>query len=150
MERRSRADLGALLTIFLVIAALYLGRPLLMPLALALLVTFLPLPLVDRLERVGLGRTLSVVAVLVMLGAAAGGTGWMVASEASVLAEDLPQYRANLRTKIRELRDPMRHSPARPKRSTSSETPSRSRKGVPRRRSKWSSRRAWSASSAIC
>ena len=37
MERRSRADLGALLAILLVIAALYLGRPLLMPLALALL-----------------------------------------------------------------------------------------------------------------
>jgi predicted PurR-regulated permease PerM/methylmalonyl-CoA mutase cobalamin-binding subunit len=107
MERRSRADLGSLLAILLVIAALYLGRPLLMPLALALLITFLLAPLVDRLERVGLGRTLSVVVLLLMLGAAAGGIGWMVAREASALADELPQYRTNLRAKIRDLRGPI-------------------------------------------
>jgi len=107
MERRPRADLGALLGIFLVIAALYLGRPLLIPLALALLVTFLLAPLVDRLERLRLGRTLSVVVLLLMLGAAAGGIGWMGAREASVLADELPQYRTNLRAKIRDLRGPL-------------------------------------------
>ena len=107
MERRSRADLGTLLSIFLVIAALYLGRPFLMPVALALLVTFLLAPLVDRLERVGLGRMPSVVVLLVMLGAAAGGIGWMVAREASVLADELPQYRTNLRAKIQDLRGPL-------------------------------------------
>jgi predicted PurR-regulated permease PerM len=107
MERRSRADLGALLAILLVIAALYLGRPLLMPLALALLVTFLLAPLVGRLERIGLGRTLSVLVVLLMLGTAAGGIGWMVAREASELTEEIPQYRTNLRAKIRDLRGPL-------------------------------------------
>jgi len=107
MERRPPADLGALLAIFLVIAALYLGRPLLMPLALALLVTFLFAPLVRRLERVGLGRTLSVVMVILTLGAAAGGIGWMVAREASTLVDELPQYRANLRAKIQDLRAPL-------------------------------------------
>jgi predicted PurR-regulated permease PerM len=50
VERRARADLGAVLAICLVIGALYLGRPLLMPLALALLVTFLLTPLADRLS----------------------------------------------------------------------------------------------------
>jgi len=107
MERRPRADLGALLGIFLVIAALYFGRPLLMPLALALLVTFLLAPLVGRLERIGLGRTLSVVVMLLMLVAAAGGIGWMVAREASVLADEIPQYRTNLRAKIKDLRGPL-------------------------------------------
>lgn len=107
MERRSRADLGSLLAILLVIAALYLGRSLLMPLALALLVTFLLAPLVDRLERVGLGRTASVLAVLLMLGATAGGIGWMVARESSALADQVPQYRANLRAKIQDLRGPL-------------------------------------------
>ncbi|HEY8154016.1 MAG TPA: AI-2E family transporter [Myxococcota bacterium] len=107
MERRPRADLGALLGTFLVIAALYLGRPLLMPLALALLVTFLLAPLVGRLERIGLGRTLSVVVMLLMLVAAAGGVGWMVAREASALADEIPQYRTNLRAKIKDLRGPL-------------------------------------------
>lgn len=107
MERRSRADLGSLLAILLVIAALYLGRPLLMPLALALLVTFLLAPLVDRLERIGLGRVPSVLAVLLMLGATAGAVGWMVAREASTLADQIPQYRTNLRAKIQDLRGPL-------------------------------------------
>src|SRR5512134_4188004 len=100
MERRSRADLGSLLAILLVIAALYLGRPLLMPLALALLVAFLLAPLVNRLERIGLGRATSVLTVILMLGVAAGGIGWMVAREASELADELPNYRKNLRAKI--------------------------------------------------
>ena len=107
MERRPRADLGALLGILLVIAALYFGRPLLMPLALALLITFLLAPLVGRLERIGLGRTLSVVVMLLMLVAAAGGIGWIVAREASALADEIPQYRTNLRAKIKDLRGPL-------------------------------------------
>jgi predicted PurR-regulated permease PerM len=90
-----------------VIAALYLGRPLLIPLALALLVTFLLAPLVGRLERVGLGRLPSVLAVLAMLGVVAGGIGWMVAREASALADELPQYQTNLRAKIQDLRGPI-------------------------------------------
>ncbi len=107
MERRPRANLGALLGILFGIAALYFGRPLLMPLTLALLVTFLLAPLVGRLERIGLGRTLSVVVMLLMLVAAAGGVGWMVAREASVLADEIPQYRMNLRAKIKDLRGPL-------------------------------------------
>ena len=107
MERRPRANLGALLAILLAIAALYFGRPLLMPLALALLVTFLLAPLVTRLEAIGLGRTLSVVVMLVMLAATAGGLGWVAAREAAELADDLPQYRTNLRAKIRDLRGPL-------------------------------------------
>jgi predicted PurR-regulated permease PerM len=107
MERRPRANLGGLIAILLVIAALYFGRSILIPLALAMLVTFLLAPLVSRLEAIGLGRTLSVVVMLVMLVGVAGGLGWVAAREASVLAEDLPQYRANLRAKVKDLRGPI-------------------------------------------
>ena len=107
MERRPRANLGALLAIILAITALYFGRPLLIPLALAMLVTFLLAPLVTRLEAIGLGRTLSVVVMLVLLSAAAGGLGWVAAREASVLVDELPQYRTNLRAKVRDLRGPL-------------------------------------------
>jgi predicted PurR-regulated permease PerM len=107
MERRPRANLGALIAILLAIAALYFGRSILIPLALAMLVTFLLAPLVSRLEAIGLGRTLSVVVLLVMGVAAAGGLGWVAAHEASVLADDLPQYRSNLRAKVSDLRGPL-------------------------------------------
>ena len=90
MERRPRTDFGALATILLVVGALYLGREVLVPLALALFVTFLLAPLVDRLERVGLGRLLSVLMVIVILCAVVSGVGWMVTRETTVLAEDLP------------------------------------------------------------
>ena len=107
MERRPRANLGALLVIVLVIAGLYFGRELLIPLALAILVTFLLSPLVTRLEGLGLGRIPSVVAILVILAGAAGGLGWVAAREAAQLSDDLPQYRTNLRAKIRDLRGPL-------------------------------------------
>jgi predicted PurR-regulated permease PerM len=107
MERRPSANLGALLVIVLVIAGLYFGRELLIPLALAMLVTFLLSPLVTRLESLGLGRVPSVVAILVILVAAAGALGWVAAREAAQLADDLPQYRTNLRAKIRDLRGPL-------------------------------------------
>jgi predicted PurR-regulated permease PerM len=103
MERRPRPDLGVLLAILLVIAALHFGRPLLMPLALAMLVTFLLAPLVDRFERIGLGRVLSVAMLLVVLLAAAGGIGWLVAREAAELADEIPQYRGNLRAKVQDV-----------------------------------------------
>jgi predicted PurR-regulated permease PerM len=107
MERRPRANLGVLLAILLAVAALYFARALLIPLALAMLVTFLLAPLVSRLEGLGLGRVPSVVVLLVMLLGVAGGLGWVAAREAGQLAEDLPEYRTNLRAKIRDLRGPI-------------------------------------------
>jgi predicted PurR-regulated permease PerM len=42
-----------------------------------------------------------------MLGTTAGGIGWMVAREASELADEVPRYRANLRAKVQDLRGPL-------------------------------------------
>jgi predicted PurR-regulated permease PerM len=106
MERSSRIDLGVIALLALM-AALYLGRIVLMPLALALLVTFALAPLVRRLEHRGLGRYTAVIAVCLMLGAAIAGVGWLVAREASELASSYPSYRTHLREKIEALRGPL-------------------------------------------
>ncbi len=107
MERRAHADLTTLLEALACVAALYFGRAILMPIALALLVTFALAPLIRRLERLRLGRAPAVVAVCVLIACLAGGTIWVVARETANLADDLPEYRAILREKGRELAGPV-------------------------------------------
>lgn len=89
-------------------AALSLGEALLMPLALAVLLSFLLAPLVSRVERIGVGRVPAVIVVCVLIGSLLGGVGWIVAREAAEVAEALPQYRSNLKTKVQALRVPLR------------------------------------------
>ena len=56
-----------LATIVVVVGALYLGREILIPLALAILLSFMLAPVVIRLRRWGLGRIPAVLAVVMLL-----------------------------------------------------------------------------------
>ena len=92
-----------LLTVGLVVAFLYFARDVVVPIALAVLLSFLLAPAVRWLRRWHLGRVTAValtvlLAFLVMLGFAA-----IVVQEISSLAQQLPEYRLNLETKIRSL-----------------------------------------------
>jgi predicted PurR-regulated permease PerM len=82
------------------VAALYLARGLLIPIALAILLTFMVHPLVVWLMRLGLGRGLSVGVVVTMLFATLGAAAWVVTTEVSVLSVHIPAYRDNLIAKI--------------------------------------------------
>jgi predicted PurR-regulated permease PerM len=96
---------AALVTgLVVVIGALYLGQDILIPLALAILLSFMLAPIVIRLRRWGLGRVPSVIAVVVLLLVALLGLGSIVASQVLHLADNLPRYEWNLRGKIRDLR----------------------------------------------
>ena len=85
----------------LLIAALYVGRDLLIPLALAGLLGFVLAPLVRRLENWGLPSGISVAVVMaVLLGALfAGGT--VAGRQLRQLLEEVPTHEANLREKAR-------------------------------------------------
>ena len=92
-----------LLTVGVVVAFLYFARDVVVPIALAVLLSFLLAPAVRWLRRWHLGRVTAValtvlLAFLVMLGFAA-----IVVQEISSLAQQLPEYRSNLETKIRSL-----------------------------------------------
>ena len=65
----------ALASLVLVIACLYWGRVVLIPVALALLLTFLLNPVVSVLQRLGLGRTPPVILVVVLAFVVLGGIG---------------------------------------------------------------------------
>jgi predicted PurR-regulated permease PerM len=88
-----------------VIAILYFAREILVPIALAVLLSFVLAPLVRMLQRLKVPRTLAVVgavgtAFLIIFSLAT-----MVMVEINQLANDLPRYEFTLGEKIRDLRD---------------------------------------------
>jgi len=96
-------------TVLPVAAALYWGRGVLIPVALASLFTFLLSPLVSGLERLGLGRlragrALAVALVVSLVFSALGGTAWVITQQVLALGSELPHYRGNLMRKIVDLR----------------------------------------------
>lgn len=96
--------LVTLAAVAVVTLSLYLGREVLIPLALAVLFSFLLAPLVTRLERVGLGRIPAVIVITVFTFAAVGATAFFVTRQLIDLAEALPAHRDNIRRRIETLR----------------------------------------------
>jgi predicted PurR-regulated permease PerM len=88
----------------LVVAALYWGQRIFVPLALALLLTLLLGPVVSRLERWGLGRFPAVLSAACLAFLLIGLVGWAVAVQAANLIADLPQHKAEVRAKLAQLR----------------------------------------------
>jgi predicted PurR-regulated permease PerM len=93
-----------LTTLVVVIVCLYFARPVLIPLALAVLLTFLLNPLVNMLERRRLPRVAAVVITVLLAFSVLGGIGWLLSAQVTTLASDLPQYRSNITEKIRDVR----------------------------------------------
>lgn len=89
----------------ILIAALYFGRSLLIPLALAALLGFLLDPPVRLLCRWGLPRTPSVCLVVLLAVGALVGVGVYVTSQLTALSRDLPTYQSTIRDKLHALRE---------------------------------------------
>ena len=92
-----------LLTVGLVVAFLYLARDLIVPIALAILLSFLLAPAVRGLRRWHIGRVTAVSLTVLMAFLAMIGFTAVILQEVSSLAQQLPAYRSNLETKIRSL-----------------------------------------------
>ena len=88
----------------IVIAALYLGREILMPLAMAFLLGFVLDPLVMRLKRWGVPRSVAVMAVVVVTLALIAVAGLFLSRQVSALSAELPTYQSNIQTKLRDFR----------------------------------------------
>src|SRR6267378_7403790 len=74
------------------------------PIALAMLLTFVLSPIVERLQRWHLPRVVAVVATVAFAFSVLGGLGWLLASRVGTLADALPPYTHNLTGKIRQVR----------------------------------------------
>jgi len=86
-----------------VIATLYFARVVVIPLALAMLFTFLLTPMVQLLERARLGRVVSTLLVVLIAAIAVGAVGWTVTKEFADVVNQLPNYQANIKEKIDSL-----------------------------------------------
>ncbi len=88
------------IVLFGTIAALYFAREILIPLAFALTLTFLLTSVVALLEKLRIGRVMSVIAAVLLSIAIAGGIGWLIANQLVDVANELPLYRQNIHAKI--------------------------------------------------
>ncbi len=98
-ERSGRAAMP-LLTLAIVIGALYVGRDVLAPLALALLLTIAALPVVEWLEERRVPRALAVAVVLVLVILLVLGLIALLVQQVYHLAAELPRYEFELREKL--------------------------------------------------
>ena len=89
----------------IVVAALYFAREALIPVTLAMLLSFVLSPLVELLRQIWLGRILSVVLAVVLALGLILALGSAIGTQVAQLSGNLPQYQTTIETKISRLRN---------------------------------------------
>ncbi|MGC5780631.1 AI-2E family transporter [Methylobacterium sp. NFXW15] len=106
---RPRAALAPPLIVWaIIVAGLYFGREIFIPIAIALLLSFVLGPLVNVLRRWRLPRLVAVGLTVLMTLGIVGALATLIGVQVADLAGDVPRYRATIERKIESLR----HSPA--------------------------------------
>lgn len=100
---RDVAHLLGVVVAVVVVATLYFAKIVLIPFALAVLLTFVLTPFVKMLERIWLGRVLSTLLVVLLAVVAVSALGWTVGQQFSQVMNELPHYRTNIKNKIDSL-----------------------------------------------
>jgi len=100
------STLALIATLVATLAVLYFAREILIPFVFALTLSFVLTPAATWLQRIHLGRVLSVIVVMVAVVAFTGGVSWMVANQLIDVADNFPSYNENIHNKIQRLRAP--------------------------------------------
>ena len=103
-DGRVANGVAAVVLAAVLIGTLYLGREVFVPIALAILLSFVLAPLVRVLERWRIPRPVSVVGVVLLAFASIFVLGGIIAAQVTQLAGDLPRYEFTMREKIKSLR----------------------------------------------
>lgn len=107
MTRKSNLEtVNTVATLFggmLIVAALYLARDVFIPLTLAVLLSFLLSPLVNRIQRIGVGNVTAVLGTALFVFILLAFTLTFIGRELSSLLNDIPHYKAELVSKARGL-----------------------------------------------
>ena len=93
-------SLSALAVGVTVVVCLYFARAVLIPITLAILLSFLVAPLADSLARLKLGRVASVFAAVVISVSVIVTLGAVIATQLTDLADGMPRYQATIERKI--------------------------------------------------
>src|SRR5581483_5423205 len=102
--RRRSSDASIVVVFLALVAALYFGREIFVPIALAVLLSFALAPLVLLLRRCHLPRVAAVTVVVIATFLVIFGIGAMVTQQVAQLAENLPRYQITIGNKIESLR----------------------------------------------
>jgi predicted PurR-regulated permease PerM len=100
----SAGGIGVVGMIALVIAGLFVGREVFVPVALAILLSFVLAPLIRLLQKVHVPRSLAVIGVVLVAFAGITGLATVMAAQVTQLAGDLPRYQLTMREKVQSLR----------------------------------------------
>ena len=106
-RRDPLSRLQPLLQVVILAFALFclgIAQEVFIPIASAMLLTFVLAPIVERLQRARCPRVVAVIVTVALAFFVLGALGWLLASQVTTLAADLPQYRSNLTGKVRVLR----------------------------------------------
>jgi predicted PurR-regulated permease PerM len=90
--------------IAIITAALYFGREVFIPIALAILLSFVLAPFVGLLQRWRIPRGLCVISVVILAFAGIFALAGVIATQVAELAGELPRYQFTMREKIQSLR----------------------------------------------
>jgi predicted PurR-regulated permease PerM len=108
----ARADLGkrakatdTIIIVSAVIAALYFGHDVLVPIALAVLLSFVLAPVAAVLARLYIGRVASVLLAVTLAFAILVGLGAIIGKQVAQLSENLPEYQVVVTKKAEALRN---------------------------------------------
>jgi len=98
--QRALVALSATVVTAAVLAAMYIGRSILIPVALAIFLAFVLAPVVARIQRRGTGRTVAVVVTVGLVIGTALGVGALVTYQVAQLADTLPDRREAIKAKV--------------------------------------------------
>jgi predicted PurR-regulated permease PerM len=101
----SSSGLMTLAVAAFVLAALYVGRDVFLPVVFAVLLAFVLAPFVDLLRRLHFGRVPAVIAAVVVALGIVLALGGIIGLQLADLASDLPRYQSTVREKIASLRE---------------------------------------------
>lgn len=100
-----RDRLLAFFTAIAIVTVLHVGRDVFVPIAVAILLSFVLAPVIPVLRRVRVPRTAAVVVVVIATFVGLLALGSVIALQTSDLVAELPKYRLNLSDKIRSLKE---------------------------------------------
>lgn len=103
----STSGLATLAVAVVVVAALYLAREVLIPLVLAVLLSFVLTPVVNVLRRIHLGRVPSVIAAVLLALGIILSIGGVIGLQVADLAKNLPEYQTTVQRKVAGLQEGM-------------------------------------------
>ena len=102
---RTLDTMATVVIVILAVGTLYFAREILVPIAIAILLSFVLAPFVKALRAIGLGKTIAVGLVVCSTFLVAVGVGAILAKQIGDLAADAPRYQVTAGVKVAAIRD---------------------------------------------